>query len=252
MKGQPVSFELEQSPLGRLLTVRGTPTGTDLFYTTSDFTGRLEGTAIERIRALILTRLGSQVSLSTCAQVHGIAVQRFTAAASGWCESGECDALWSDLPQSALGIKVADCLPLTLMDTHTNVVVNIHAGWRGSVGNIVTESIGAVRKESSFDPRRAMAFLGPSIRQCCFEVGEEVVAQFERVVDGAESYVERGRGPRPWLDLPGINRRLLVEAGVPEESVFDSGYCTLCSPLFHSFRRSGPNAGRNLAIVSRA
>jgi polyphenol oxidase len=252
MNGQPVSFELEESPIGRLLSVRGTPSGTDLFYTTADFAGRIEGGAIEQLRDLIRSRLGSEASLSTCAQVHGIAIRRFSTASSGWCESGECDALWSDVPRSALGIKVADCLPLTLMDTQTNVVVNIHAGWRGSVGNIVTQSIGAVRKESSFDPHRAVAFLGPSIRQCCFEVGEEVIDQFSRLVPAAESYAERGRGPRPWLDLPGISRRLLVESGVPAESVFDSGYCTRCSPLFHSFRRSGPNAGRNLAIVSRA
>jgi len=160
------------------------PAGTALFYTTLDFDGRLDATSVPRITAFLRDRFRVDASLTTCTQVHGAAVRLATASApdaSAWRECDSCDALWTGETGAALGIKVADCLPVSMVDSEASVVANIHSGWRGTVQKIVRATIDAVRADSTFSAARSLAFLGPTIRQCCFEVGEEVVDEFRRL-----------------------------------------------------------------------
>jgi copper oxidase (laccase) domain-containing protein len=90
------------------------------------------------------------------------------------------------------------------------------------------------------------AAIGPSIGPCCFEVGEEVVAQFP---DADDAYTVGPRG-RPYLDLWEINRRQLVAAGVPAEQIEVSGACTRCQPeTYFSHRALGYPAGRFGAAI---
>jgi len=152
-----------------------------------------------------------------------------------------CDALFTDRRGVALGIKVADCLPVSLYDPVHRVIANIHSGWRGAVQNITAATLDALN-ETSFDPAAAYAYLGPSIRVCCFEVGEEVAAQFDA------RWIDRSRGPKPHVDLARMTEFLLCERGV--RNVIDTALCTRCNPLFHSYRRD-KKSGRNLAIAAQ-
>lgn len=240
----------ETSAVGTIVLPPGLPAEFSLFYTTADFDGRLDGDAVERLTSIVRQRHGFDATLSTCHQVHS-AVARRAGRVHAWCEFESCDALFSSEPKSALGIKVADCLPVSLIDQTSSVIANIHAGWRGTAAGIVINTIDEVSSETSFDITSALVYLGPSIRQCCFEVGEEVVTAISAVVDDVELFADRSRGPRPHLDLIGVNTELLLKRGVRREAIWDSGLCTRCDDRFHSYRRSGANAGRNLAIVSQ-
>ena len=92
------------------------------------------------------------------------------------------------------------------------------------------------------DPRRSVAFLGPTIRVCCFEVGEEVASQFDA------RFVDRSLGPKPHVDIPGFSAAILRERGI--ETIVDTELCTRCpGSIFHSYRRD-KQSGRNLAIVA--
>jgi hypothetical protein len=85
------------------------------------------------------------------------------------------------------------------------------------------------------------AAIGPGIGPCCYEVGEEVLSQFEHL-DGVAT------GQR--LDLTAVATRLLAVAGV--ERVNPSGLCTSCNPeLFYSHRRDGERTGRQAGFVWR-
>jgi YfiH family protein len=250
MTGWPV----EHSPLGRVVVAPHLPGGTALFYTTVDFDGRLDAASVSRITAFIRQRFGIEASLTTCVQVHGAAIRLAGSAApdgSRWKECDSCDALWSHERGTALGIKVADCLPVSLVDSEASVVANIHSGWRGTVGEIVSATVDALRADSTFSPGRALAFLGPTIRQCCFEVGDEVVAEFEAAFGDMTAFVDRS-AKRPHLDVAGLTRTLLTTLGFATERIHDSGLCTRCDgSIFHSYRRGGRNAGRNLAILGQ-
>lgn len=222
--GASPEYSVEQSPLGRIIIAPNVPDGYRLFYTTRDFHGRVD----ETLRQFVGTEL------FTCHQVHGKNVTKAPATAvNSDCDT--CDALWSDAPHTALGIKVADCLPVTLIDPDRGVIANIHSGWRGAVQRIVDSTIDAIGAT-----RSTLAWLGPAIRVCCFEVGEEVAEQFP-----VQAH-DRKRGPKTHVDVAAFTTQLLQARGIT--TIYDSGLCTKCGDLFHSHRNR--DKGRNLAIVA--
>ena len=217
----------------------GVPEGFGLFYTTRDIEGRLNDEVVAELMAVVRERFGIEATLTTCNQIHSANVARATSGGS-WRECDSCDALWSAERQTALGIKVADCLPVTIIDPHDHVIANIHSGWRGAVQDIVGKTVDAI----PIDASRAIAFLGPSIRVCCFEVGEEVASQF------GTRHTARGTWSKPHVDIPAYTIDILRKHGIGQ--IVDTGLCTRCpGSRFHSFRREPKRGGRNLAIVAQ-
>jgi len=239
-----LSWPIEQTGIGRIVVPPSLPAGFALFYTTIDFDGRLDQEAAARLMQIVRDRFGIDATLSTCVQVHGRSVVRATGD-TRWRECDSCDALWSSESGTALGIKVADCLPITIAGMDRGVIANIHSGWRGAVQKIAAEAVDAIGPVGP----DAQVWLGPSIRVCCFEVGEEVAGEFRASYARAESFVDRS-GARPHIDLPALTTALLLERGFAPEHIHDSGLCTRCDgSIFHSYRRE--RGGRNLAIAAR-
>lgn len=244
-------WTIEQSAVGRIAVPSALPSGLALFTTTIDYPGRLDDETAGALLRVLRERFGIDAGLATGMQVHGAELARVGSPEAGsWREDSSCDALATRERRVALGVKIADCLPVTLFDSGAGVVAGIHSGWRGAAARIVPSTIERLRREDAFDPSRAIAFLGPSIRACCFEVGEEVVAALASAFGDVEGHVDRTRGARPYVDLPGLTMRLLIAAGVGEDSIDDSKICTRCDgSIFHSFRRDGAAAGRNLQVA---
>lgn len=233
-------WTIETSSIGRIAIPPDLPRGTALFCTSSDFRGMHP--FADDITRVVRERFDLAASLTTCSQIHSATVSR-AARGEAWRECDACDALWSAETQVALGIKVADCLPVTMIDPVHSVIANVHSGWRGTVQRITTATLDAIERETSFDPASAYAYLGPSIRLCCFEVGEEVAMQFE------PQYVDRSHA-KPHVDLVTLTSDVLRARGITRIS--DSGLCTRCEgSIFHSFRRDGKGGGRNLQIVAQ-
>jgi polyphenol oxidase len=245
MEGVPdVRAVIEVSTIGRIAVPPHVPRGFALFYTTRDFDGRLDADVARGLAGFLLDRFGIRATLNTCTQVHGARVQR-AAGENRWRECDACDALFSAENGTALGIKVADCLPVTMIDSAHSVIANVHSGWRGAVQQITAVTLDTLAAETRFDPSVARAWLGPSIRVCCFEVGDEVAMQFD------PRYVERARGAKPHVDLAAFTKDILKSRGFDDDRIVDTELCTRCDgSLFHSFRRDG-SGGRNLAIVAQ-
>ena len=130
-------------------------------------------------------------------------------------------------------VCVADCVPVALAGPEG--VAMLHCGWRGLAAGIIANGARAIGATD--------AAIGPSIGPCCYEVGDEVLASFDRLGDGIAS----GR----MLDLPEIARRLLADAGVGR--IETSGLCTSCEPdLFFSHRRDHGRSGRQAGLVWRS
>ncbi len=242
-------FQVEQSPIGRIVVAPSVPRRYAVFYTTIDFSGRITDEVAQTLTAMIRDRFGIDASLTTCYQVHSATVQR---AQPGklWRECDACDALWTTDDHVALGIKVADCLPVTMIDPANSVMANVHSGWRGTVQRITAEALDAVQRSAGFDPTSGFAWLGPSIRGCCFEVGEEVVEQFSQAFADAERYIDRSQA-KPHIDIAALTVDMLHQRGFPEDRIFDSQICTRCEgSIFHSHRRGPKGGGRNLAFAA--
>jgi YfiH family protein len=230
--------------IGRIVVPPGVPSGFALFYTTRDFPGFLTADVARELTGFIEERFGIAASLTTCNQVHGTAVGNVDAGAP-WRECDSCDALYSHTPRTALGIKVADCLPVTMIDPVHSVIANIHSGWRGAAQAITAKTIDTIERETPFDAKTSRAWLGPSIRACCFEVGEEVAVQFD------EHFVDRNHD-KPHVDLPSFTKAVLLERGFAADTIIDTELCTRCEgSIFHSYRRDRKGGGRNLALVAQ-
>ena len=235
-------YSVENSPFGRIVVARNAPPGFAVLYTTIDFHGRLTDGIAHEITTFIHGRFGIQSALTTCTQVHGKTAKRATQSAQ-WRECDSCDALWTDERHVALGIKVADCLPIAMIDPIHDVMANIHSGWRGTAQRITDSTLDALVDSTSFDSSEASAFLGPTIRECCFEVGEEVASQFD------SKYIDRSR-EKPHIDLPQLTIDVLRRRGFKEERIHDTKLCTRCQgSIFHSYRRE-KSGGRNLALLA--
>lgn len=148
--------------------------------------------------------------------------------------AGKADALVTGKSGISLVVAVADCVPVALVGE--SEVAMVHSGWRGTLTRIsgkAARTLGGSVK----------AYIGPCIRECCYEVSGELAEKFAGEF-GPE--VVSGR----MLSLPAAIRRDLEEAGV--EDVRDLGLCTGCRPdLFFSHRKQGPLTGRNLAAVAK-
>ncbi len=157
----------------------------------------------------------------------------------------EADVVVSLVPGTTCGVFTADCVPILVSDDEGRVAA-AHAGWRGTVAGAAQAAVEALvsvgaRRES------IRAALGPSICVRCFEVGEEVAAEFDRV---APSSVRRAPGEKPHVDLQAANRALLLDAGLAPDHLDAAPPCTACDrERFFSFRRDGAGIGQHLSFV---
>lgn len=176
-------------------------------------------------------------------QVHGAGV---VAAGRDSPDGVRADAQLTCEAGVALGILVADCLPVLLADRAGSIVGAAHAGWRGLAAGVLENTVAAMRTRRP--AAELVAWLGPCIGPGAFEVGTEVRDAFVSSDAQAASRFRPGRREGKWLaDLAAIARDRLARAGVG--AIAGSGECTVSDPeAFWSYRRDG-ECGRMAALV---
>jgi YfiH family protein len=243
-------FEWTQAPWGRLLRCRPLLDVADHFFTARDL--RLRDDAREWAAVAGTMGLGLE-HLLLIRQVHraGVAVAR-VGRTERW-EPPEADVIVSDDPSRAVGVRVADCVPILLADRLTRVVGAVHAGWRGTVQDAAGAAVRALAAEFGSRPRDLVAAIGPCLGPCCGEVGAEVVQAFEEAGHGQDviaRWFAQGPSGRPYLDLWSANSDQLEMAGIPRERIHVAQLCTKTyADVLHSYRAEGKKAGRMLGVI---
>ena len=194
------------------------------------FTGRVPGLDVRIDREAALKKLaGYHDELRTAIgvgarryvtaeQVHGAGVAVVTAQTAAPVPNA--DALITDDPDVCLGIYVADCGPVWLVDPVRRAIGCVHSGRKGTELGIVPATIAAMVATFGCDPSRMTAQLGPCIRPPHYEV------------DFAAAIVAQCRA-----------------AGV--SAVFDSGACTATeADRYYSYRREQGKTGRMVALLA--
>lgn len=202
------------------------------------------GAAVQERRDALLERLGiDPARYITLKQTHSRSVR--TADRNNRPPEGtEGDGLLTADPSLALGVTVADCMPIFLAAPDRNVFGVLHSGWRGT--GIVGEAIGRAQREYGVRPRDLSVLLGPSIGPCCYRVDEERAKEFARLW-GEQSVARIDDAPH--LDLRRANLEIAESRGVVDVSVI--GECTVCNEAFGSYRRQGAaEFTRMMAVVS--
>ncbi len=195
--------------------------------------------AIVDNRLRLLHALGLEPdALVTAGQVHGDTVRRVDAAG----HVPDCDALLTTRPGVVLAVTTADCMPI-LLDAG-GAIAAVHAGWRGAANGLPARAVAAVAEAAGIPGHDVDVHLGPCIRGCCYEVGDDVAARFPAAA------IVAGAG-RPRLDLPTVLRLQLATLGVPPARIHDVGACTACDPDgYFSHRRDAGRTGRHWAVAA--
>ena len=161
------------------------------------------------------------------------------------------DALITREPKICISVSTADCIPVLLYDQRKQIVAAIHAGWRGTVGQIVKNTVQAMKDNFQCDARDLIAGIGPGICAENFEVGEEVYLDFAIAGFNMDSisYLNK-QTLKHHIDLCEANRIQLLEAGIQASNIELAGLCTYREEgTFFSVRRSGPYTGRMVSGI---
>jgi len=174
-------------------------------------------------------------------QVHGTRVVVVPERENAGAAPLEGDAMVTDRLGIMLMIQVADCQSVLLYEPDRRVVANVHSGWRGSVANILAETLRVMTETFACDPSRVLAGIGPSLGPCC--------AEFIHFRDEIpRPYWDYRVGPHHF-DFWSASRDQLVEAGVPDHQVHAARLCTRCrNDLFFSYRKEKVT-GRFAAMI---
>lgn len=188
--------------------------------------------------------------LVTAEQVHGVRIAQVRESDAGSGAGSApgstpplpaCDALMTREVGIPLMLFYADCVPVVLAHAEARAVAVVHAGWRGALAGIVGD---AARELASAcgGSGHVMAFVGPHIGTCCYEVGPELVSHF------ANRFATLSRASDR-LDLAAVVTGDLVRAGVVEERQWHLGICTAHNTEhFYSYRAEG-RTGRHAALA---
>lgn len=164
----------------------------------------------------------------------------------------DTDGFVTNIPNVLLTTFHADCTPLFFLDTAKKVIGLSHAGWRGTVNGMALKTIEKMRLVYGSEPKDIIAGIGPAIGKCCFQVDAPVVSEFQNKLCFANEFIEADISEKGKfkIDLPGINKRLMLEAGILEEAISVANICTKCNTdNFYSHRAMGEQRGNMAAML---
>lgn len=170
----------------------------------------------------------------------------------------DVDGIITNVKDMPLVTAYADCVPLFFYDPVKKVVALSHSGWRGTVGKIGKVTVEKMQDTFASNPEDIICGIGPSICKDCYEVSADVAMEFVKAFgEEAKEKLLRPSLFNPddkdkyMLDLWSACKLALLEAGVLEEHIEVTDFCTRCHPdLFFSHRVMGPNRGGQVAMIS--
>lgn len=147
----------------------------------------------------------------------------------------DVDGLVTNEPGVILSTFYADCVPLYFVDPVHRAIGLSHSGWRGTVNRMGRKTLEVMNREFDTEPADVIAAIGPSICQDCYEISEDVaqhfISEFGTTDDPkAQEILFAKGGGKYQLNLWECNRRIMVEAGIPNENISVTNVCTCCNP----------------------
>ena len=157
---------------------------------------------------------------------------------------GESDALITTKKNLGLAISSADCPAIFIYDPVVKVIAAVHSGWRGTEKKILKKTIQKLKDDFKSKTSDLICYIGPSISQHNYEVGEEIASKFDM------EFVKKENN-KLYLNLAEANFQMLIEAGVKKNNIQVSGLCSFeYEEILHSYRRDGSKSGRALGLIA--
>ena len=149
----------------------------------------------------------------------------------------EGDGLITNKSNIALVTKSKDCNSIFIIDTKNKILGNIHSGWKGTLHSIITIAINQMKEKYNSVSKDIKIVFNPSIRECCFEVDNDVYDLFIKKYKDKSYYQKVGN--KYHINLVKIIKDEVKKLGIKEENIIDNNICTLCNrKLFNSHRNN--------------
>jgi len=142
----------------------------------------------------------------------------------------EADGIYTNKSNLPIGVLTADCVPIVLFNQ--NEIAVVHAGWRGAVSGIVENSI------KLFDKKVESAFIGASIKNCCFEIQDDFVENLKNLNKFEKEFFSTKNGNK-FFNLQGFIKNILKKYGIMD--IYDISLCTKCDNNLFSYRKGDFN-----------
>jgi copper oxidase (laccase) domain-containing protein len=197
------------------------------------FTQRIPGINVSHDKAEVLERLDvahreirnaigiGDWPLFTAEQIHGNNIAVIDSCSRGLVgrEFPACDGIITNQRGTALGIYVADCCAVYLVDPKTSAIGLVHSGRKGTELGVVTNAVLEMADHFGSNPANMVVQLSPCIRPPHYEV------------DFAVEIIRQCRT----LGL---------------KQIHDSRICTACDlDQYYSYRAEKGKTGRMLAVI---
>lgn len=164
-------------------------------------------------------------------------------------EFEQTDGLLTDHPSVTLLTKFADCTPVVLFDPVGKVLASLHSGWRGTQQKITEKAVLMLQSQYGTDPSRLIVFVGPSILQPDFEVGEDLIARFTESHGDISAYLQPKSKGKYLFDMQSLLLHDLLALGIDGGQIYKTDLSTFQDPMMHSYRRDGAQSGRMLLFA---
>ncbi|MCY7358308.1 MAG: peptidoglycan editing factor PgeF [Rudanella sp.] len=197
---------------------------------------------VEENRERFFTALGiDPARVATSHQVHGQEI--VTVVEPGRYEG--YDALMTNQPNLFVGVSVADCVPILVYDQKNKAVAAIHAGWKGTVAELLRLTLEAMQQTYNTNARDCYAYVGTCIDETSFEVGPDVADQFAPEFKRVDEFTQR-----TFINLRSANTKQLINFGIPTAQIAISSFSTvLNNDDCFSHRLEKGRTGRLMAII---
>ncbi|MEN8075435.1 peptidoglycan editing factor PgeF [Clostridioides difficile] len=174
-------------------------------------------------------------------QIHSDKVYVYSKGDKEFIEN-EGDAIVTNEKSVIIGAFTADCVPVILVDENKGVIGAVHSGWKGTFNDISKKAIEKMIVDFNCNVKNIKAYIGPHIRQCCYEVSEELKEMFVEKFNVDSEKLFNGRN----LSMELCIEEDLKLIGIKDENIYSFNLCTHCekeNKLF-SYRGSNGTYGR--------
>ena len=202
-------------------------------------------------RRRFLKNFDEDFTLTTVWQIHSDLVKTVETKEDIKNTEDKFDALVSNLPNTLIGVKTADCVPVLIGDKKTKSFAAIHAGWRGSVESIVVKAIENMRENYGSVSKDLICAVGPAAGCENYEIGADVIEAFGEKFPNSGHIFTTTRENHALIDLHTANKEQLLSAGVLEENISIAPFCTMKrTDLFFSYRAEKKKYGKTGRLMS--
>lgn len=164
-------------------------------------------------------------------QVHGNNIKTVDGNSAG-LTIPSCDGLITTDENIAMGVRVADCLPVLIYCEKPKVVGLIHAGWRGLLNGILPKAVRIFKDKFGCAAEDLNVLIGPHICIDHFEFGPEAT----RIFAEYEEAMKLSNG-KIFISLAKVATKDLTTNGIKRENIVISPDCTYKNPNLPSYRR---------------